>query len=375
MTPRQRLLAALWLEEPDRIPLDMFLGFNPLYGEDWPTDPRLRKLGELVRRGGDPLISGGFGEARNFFYTASPVKVAAERRVEAGMEVTTTVVETPKGPLTEVSRRPVGIAWSGRRSRAFVESEEELERFLSIPYRPVEPDVSPFHRLAEKVGERGLVHSGVAEPIRLVWSLMDQRALTLRYFRDRGSILALEDLFFERICDYLEYVLRRGVRFFLVGGPEFVTPPLFGPRQFREMVVKYETGMANLIHEYDGLAWVHCHGSVNHVLDQFVSTRMDGLHPIDTPPIGDTPLKEAKRKLSGKMCIIGGIQVGGIYQDPKEAIAQKVREAIYACGPDGLILLPSAPPYTPIPDNAMANYETILETVKIYGSLKPSGCR
>jgi hypothetical protein len=63
---------------------------------------------------------------------------------------------------------------------------------------PVKPDVSPFHKLVEKVGERGLVHSGVAEPIRLVWSLMDQRAMTLRFFKDKDSILSLEELFYQR---------------------------------------------------------------------------------------------------------------------------------------------------------------------------------
>lgn len=359
------------LEEPDRVPFHLFSGLNPFDPEHWPSDPGLRTLSELEAKNCDPMIAGSLGERRNFFYTAYPVKTTTETRIEAGMEVTTTVVETPKGPLTEVSRRPVGVTWSGRRAKAFVENDEELERFLSVPYVPVKPDVSPFHKLVEKVGERGLVHSGVAEPIRLVWSLMDQRAMTLRFFRDKDSILSLEEVFYQRVTDYLEDVLEKGVGYFFVGGPEFVTPPLFGPSQFAEMVVKYESGLAKLVHEYDGLAWVHCHGFVNRVLDYFASTGLDGIHPIDTPPIGDTPLKEARRKLAGRMCIVGGIQIGDIYHDPKPFLERKVRDAIQECGPDGLILCPSAGPYTPITDLALGNYKAIVETVEKHGVVRP----
>ena len=240
MNPKERLLTSLWLEEPDRIPLDLYIGFNPLSPESWPknstlldpTDPRLRSLGELVRKKCDPLISGGLGIKRNFFYTSCPVRISTEQCVEGNVEVVRTVVETPKGPLTQVYRRPQAVTWSGRRSKAFVESDEELERFLSIPYKMVEPDTDPFIRLTRKVGDRGLVHSSISEPIRLVWSLMGQRKLSLMYFRSKDSILALEDLLFKRVCDYLDNVLRKGVRFFLVGGPGFVTPPLFGARHF-----------------------------------------------------------------------------------------------------------------------------------------------
>ena len=135
------------------------------------------------------------------------------------------------------------------------------------------------------------------------------------------------------------------------------------------MVVKYERGIAKLVHDYDGLAWVHCHGSIGAVLDHFVSTGMDGLHPIDTPPIGDTPLGEAKRKMDGKMCIIGRIQIGDIYSDHKRVMEKKVREAIETCGPDGFILYTSATLYTPIPDDTMGNYESIVKTARAFGAV------
>lgn len=351
------------LEEPDRIPLTLFLGFNPFDLHNLPADSKLRMLAKMERDQCDPMIPGTFRETRSFFYSAYPVNMKTETRVEAGMEVTTTVVETPKGPLSEVSRRPLSVTWSGRRSKAFVENDEELERFLSIPYVPVKPDTGPFRSLVKRIGERGLVHSGVAEPIRLVWSLMDQRALTLRYFQDRDSLLSLEELLFQRVRDYLDHALENGVEHFFVSGPEFVAPPLFGPGQFAEMVVRYETDIAKLVHEHGGLAWVHCHGFVNRVLDHFASTGMDGIHPIDTPPIGDTPLKEAKRRLGHRMCIVGGIQIGELYTDPRSKMEERTRNAIRDCGPDGFVLCPSAGPYTPVPAAVLEKYQAIVDGV------------
>jgi len=371
MTSRERMLAALRLEETDRISIAP-RGIDPYGGvNSWMLkEPSYRPLMDYARKHFDiwHYWSPRVGESA-FLSASEEVKSRTDTYMEGEYEIQRRIIETPKGIFSEVHRRRIGFPF--RCVKPFIETNEDLEKFLSIPYEPVGVDGSSFFKEKQRLGGAGVLMTGAPEPLANVVGLFDYEDFVHRIIGDRDSIVGLMDLMYERCLNYLTCVLEAGARdVFEVSGPEYVGPPMFHPRFFEDFVVKYDRKLIKLIHEYDGIVYLHCHGSVNAVLEMIAATGTDSLHPIEPPPMGDTPLREAKRRIGDRVCFIGNIQIGDVISASKEEIDRAVREAIYEGGPDGFILCTSASPHWwPLPERAMENYIQLAETALHYGKL------
>lgn len=376
MTSRQRMLAALYLEEPDRVPIGL-RGIDP-YGDltlvgSYGTlqDSSYEPLMNLARKkldiwhGWSPNVSG------NVFLSGSKdLKVKRETYRSGDYEIIVNMVETPKGVLSEVyERRMDHIEKTFRRVKPYIENDNDLEAFMSIPYEPIELDITPFYVERKRLGEAGVLITNVPTPLDSVASLFRFEDFVKRIFTQRDTIKALMDMMFERCLDYTIRLLEAGAQeVFQISGAELVAPPLFSPKYFKEFVVKYESEIIKLIHEYGGIVYLHCHGKINAVLEMIAEMGVDALHPIEPPPLGDTPLKEAKRRIGDRVCLVGNIQIGDILQGSKEDIERAVRQAVYEGGPDGFILSTSASPsWKPLPKKALENYIHLTETALKYG--------
>jgi len=378
MTSKDRMLAALRLEETDRIPIGL-RGIDP-YGDlalvgshGTPQDPSYKPLMDLARKKLDIWHSWSPKRSENVFLSASKrVKSREERYTEGEHEFIRHVVETPKGMLSEVHMRRVNQAEKTyRRVKPFIETNRDLESFLSIPYEPIKLDITSFFKEQQRLGEAGVLMTGVPTPLGSVEGLFKFEDFVKQIVIDRDTIVTLMDIMYERCFDYAVQLLEAGAReVFQMSGAEIVAPPLFNPRYFEDFVVKYDRKIMKLIHEYDGIVYLHCHGSVNAILEMIADMGTDGLHPVEPPPMGDTPLKEAKRRIGDRVCFIGNIQIGDILYASKEKIDTSVRQAISEGGPDGLILSTSASPsWSPLPQRALENYVQLTETVLEYGKL------
>jgi len=372
------MLAALRLEETDRIPIGL-RGVDP-YGdlalvgsEGVPLDPSYDPLMDLARKKLDIWHSWSpkrTGEDA-FRSTSRGVKSRTDKYVEGDHEYRRRVIETPKGTLSEIHKRRKSVSEKAYRCvKHLIETDKDLEAYLSIPYEPVKKlDISPFYKEKKRIGEAGVLMTGVPTPIGFS-GLFRFQDFVKRMMTDRETMVNLADIMFERCYDYTVQLLEAGAReVFQVGG-EIVAPPLFNPSYFRDFVVKYHSKIFKLIHEYDGIVYFHCHGSINAILEMFAEMGTDAIHPVEPPPMGDTPLSEAKRKIGDKVCFIGNIQISDILSGSTEQVDRAVRQAIYEGGPEGLILSTSASPsWYPLPQRALKNYVQLTETGLQYGKL------
>ncbi|MCW4020811.1 MAG: uroporphyrinogen decarboxylase family protein [Candidatus Bathyarchaeota archaeon] len=378
MTSRQRMLAALRLEEPDRIPIGL-RGVDP-YGDlrlvgsfGTPQDSSYKPFMDFARKKLD--IWHGWSPVRsdNIFLSASKsVKLRKDTYVEGDHEFVTHVVTTPKGVLNEIHGRRISQSEKAfLRVKPYIETEKDLESFMSIPYDPMKLDLTPFYKEKKRLGEAGVLMTDVPTPLGSIASLFGFEDFVKRIILSRDTIMMLFDIMFERCFDYAVQVLEAGAReVFQISGAELLAPPMFNPRYFEDFVVRYEREIIKLIHDYSGIVYLRCHGSVNAVLEMIADMGVDGLHPVEPPPMGDTPLKEAKRRIGDKVCFIGNIQIRDILYESKEKVDRDVRQAIFEGGPDGLILSTSASPsWSPLPQKAMENFIQLAETVLQYGKL------
>lgn len=85
--------------------------------------------------------------------------------------------------------------------------------------------------------------------------------------------------------------------------------------------------------------------------------------------MGDIELAEAKRRLAGKMCIEGNLQIGELMTSTPEEIRRTTRKIIEdAAAGGGLILCPTASPHWPtLSDKVLANYRAFVEAGLEFG--------
>jgi hypothetical protein len=364
MTSRERLTRAFRCEPTDRVPLQV--RGVPTWDDGWleQKGPSFAPLFEAVREHGD--LAANWGAPTGFYFSAT---TQIESRVETldsdrpDYTVRRHVVETPAGPLTGETH----VSTAGHpplQTKFWLETEEDLRRFRSIPYAPPEPDVSGFAELDERLGERGIVLTGAGmDPAGEVWALLGTEGLAMWSVLRRSVVFELLETMCERQLALVRYLLDRGVGpFFAWAGPELALPPIHSPRDFNEFVVAYDRRLTELIHSRGGLVHVHSHGSLGDILEGFAEMGTDCLHPIEAPPWGDVPLVEAKRRIGGRVCLEGNVQIGDIFDLPGDQFEQVVRQAMRDGKPGGgFILAPTASPYVPeLSDRARDNYLTMI---------------
>jgi len=362
MTSRQRLLTALRGDLPDRVPVWMW-GIHPWLGD---IHENARRLVEAVLEKGDIIHWWGAG-AGVFLSASDQVSVRSERRPARSPDFEEQVITygTPAGELTEVHY----VSLHGRPGyckKHLLETEEDVERLLSVPYVPPQPDCSGFFEVDKQLGDRGLPMVSVpSDPMYFVNNLTGSETFAIWSIEKRGMVGELVAEFGRRIREWVAWVISQGMGpLFGYVGPELCIPPLQSPRDFEEWVVGPDAEIIDMIHAAGGMAVVHCHGRMGPVLEGFVRMGADALHPIEPPPMGDVTMAEAKRRVGGDLTIVGNIQHHDICTMPNRRFREMVAETVRVGMVGGrFILCPTATPFgwPTMSELELANWLAILE--------------
>jgi len=358
MNSRERILKAISLEEPDRVPVSLFMG---LYWLNWLDESTfwffVEKTDAIVRV---PLKTDGI------FLTSTPkVRVYRRRYRDSEGRVTTEVrVKAPDGELRQVTVTERGITWV---KEPFIKSEKDLEVWLSIPYEPVKADLANYFYYDEKIGKRGLAFLSLNDPIGYVYGLFSPKQFILHVVRNRKMIEQLLEIAWERLCDLLVDVLKRGASRLWLSGPEHLCPTFFNPKYF-DLVVKYDSRVSKVIHEYGGIYYMHCHGKIRQVLEKIRAINVDVLDPIEPPPRGDCTLEIAKRVIGDSVCLAGNVDSTLMVRGTPRDIEMSVKECIRQGAPGGgYILQPTSGTIVDVP---MENLLAFIRAGRKYGKYR-----
>jgi len=362
MSVEQRVLTALQCRQPDRVPV--FLYLNPYLDSEWYSrDPSYYEVLQACERYADVIYDWGFPSG--LFHTAAPLD--EETRQLAG-DTTEYVVHTPAGSISSRSK----VNWCGGGTvKRWISEPKDVERLLSIPYEPPCPDLKSILQARKAMPDKWVVQLTFEDPMCCV-GLIDEMTLALWTIERRDLLRALLDVAFERIQTELRYCLDRGAGpVYYFNGPEYALPPLMSPRDFEEFVVEYDKRLVDLVHSYAGnYVIMHSHGKVGKFLERFASIGIDGLNVLEPPPIGDTVLSDAKRRIGDRVCLIGNIQYDDLARGAEEEVERLVVDAIEeGAEGGGFILSPCASPYErPLPQKAARNMIRYLEVARRIGS-------
>ena len=316
MTSRERLLSAIRLEKPDRVPVSpLGLGRSGSM-----ADELLAKTDPVITAGvsGDPILGKG-----------------VQSTSEQIDNDTITKIHTPKGDLVRKTKR---TSVTGATVEFPFKTEEDVEKFLSLPYQPPDINVEGFLAQKEKIGEEALVMTGIGDAICLPASWFSPEDFCLQWADNPDLLKLLVEVAAERLNPFIEKACQLGVDAFWIIGGEYVTVQL-GPEAFEVLIKPYDRELVDIIHKYGGIAHYHNHGNVARFLEDFVDLDIDVIAPLEAPPCGDIDLTDAKRRIGDEMCLMGNIDDMMVLSSAGvEEVKEIGRKCIESAGTAGYIL-------------------------------------
>lgn len=370
MTWKERMLAAMRGEPVDRVPFSTY-NLHPYRNSPHRQDESYRELLDLVVEKAGMLCKCGVKAQVAPTAGNDPRAVPTEQeRMEVTVEriadrtVTTHTLHTPKGDLASVTITPAGQP--SMVTEPFIKTDEDMDRYMSLPFTPPQYDISEAVAFYEELGDRGLLYINYSDPLYTAASLFDFEDFTVRCATDPRPVKRLVDHLFEQILEQTRNLVAacRGYDFiFYTAGPEVATPPLMSPRTFQTFVTPYQTKLIEIIHEAGLMAAIHCHGRVCAVLDEIVQTGADVLEPIEPPPQGDISLAELLDRVEDRLCLMGYIQDQEFYTAPPGTMTQRVAEiAALVGGRSRYIMTPTCTPFQhPAGEMYLRNYAEWIE--------------
>lgn len=367
LTSRERLLRVLRHEPTDRLPI-VPMGMHPWHWSATYAD--YQPVLEVAKKHCDFMASAGLPTGL-FYGDPDVVEVCHDRRPlpDGGNEVTTTYM-TPKGPLQTIRRRvPDSGDW---RVKSLIESEEDLEKALSIPYRPYRPDLSDLFALREKIGDAGVLYlNGFHSPVNTLGAAFSEEFRAIYFFTEQARVRKIVEEFVGRAHELLDYFLAAGL------GPAFrwyamesFTEPLMPPSFTEEFIVPYDRDLIAKIHKAGCGVAHHCHGRLGALIEKMVRCGYDGIDCAECPPQNDVTLTEmlarARAAADGRerpLFVWGYIQMDDLEHKTPDQLERQIRDAIEQGGTDGLFLLSqAASPYMAnVPKRMQENWTRMIE--------------
>jgi len=335
MNSRERVLAALRREVPDRVPYCEFA-----------VD---RALAERLMGRGCSGTQAANLEAN--VYTVEEAKAIASM--------------LHMDNISYVLRAPVyAHKHAGKDGRLFygagmIESEEDLALIeLPDPHDDaLYADAAEFSRNKGEFAACLVTRVGIF-PTMLGLGL---ERFCIALYENRELVERVLDMY----CDWSEVVAERVCQlgfdvYVSTDDMAFKSAPYFSPKVFRDLVLpRYQRVAAKV-----SLPWViHTDGNILPFLDDILTLGIAGLHPIEK---GAMDIRTVKAAYGDRICLLGNVDLNLLGMGTPEDVDREVRELIRDVGPGGGYIVTSGNSLAGYlnPDNVLALSRAVLR----YGS-------
>jgi hypothetical protein len=340
MTSRERLVAALDRKTPDRLPVTTHhvMGyFLDHYLDGASIDAFFDRFGL------DPV---------RWVWPAPPPatdtwRIETESVPGQTLPTTRHRVVTPKGELTALTQSNDQTTWVVEH---LVKERTDIDLIGEFS-PPFVCDAEQVRREAADVGDRGIVRGLVpcfevfgqpgcwqdASCLYGIQELIMAACEDPAWVHEFLAILQRRKLAFVRSLDGLPFdVLELG------GGDASST--VISPAFFDAFVAPYDEPLIAAAHEAGQRIAYHTCGGMMPILENIAAMNPDAMETFTPPAMGgDTDLAEAKRRVGGQVCMIGGFDQFHFFSGcTPEATRAEVRRCFEAAGAGGgFILSPS----------------------------------
>jgi uroporphyrinogen decarboxylase len=349
MTSRERILATIRHEEPDRVPISprVSVWVTSVYGDatlarQMQVFPHM----DFMHIIGEPVANYVYGTQEE--YDLPDVEVDLSRRDEGDCYILERTFHTPAGDISDVTRVPpagreYGVSPNPVRIEHLVKSSDDLPALQYI--LPPIPETSTAHRPAEEVlGDRGVVMVCIRSAVdHNAGDARGMENLMMDYHTDRALFDAILDIFHQRSLAKAKACLEGGVEF--IFGSHYYNSLSSGwsPAIFEEVFVPQIREHVELAHSYDALYDYYDDGVLMDSMELIASTGIDVLETCTPPPVGDFDLAEAKRTIGDEVTLKGYVDLLYVLKHgTPDLVEETVREAMEIAKPGGGFIIGSS---------------------------------
>jgi hypothetical protein len=352
MTSRQRLLAALTRQLPDRLPvtthhlmpsfLESMGGLSERQFFDRFGLDAVRWVAGVQDTSSESGRSAGL-QARD----DDAWRVSREDIPDPSYRTTRIRIATPRGELSMVLQDDGRTEWVRER---LVKEKRDIELIAGFAPIPL-CDVAEVNRAAEEFGNRGIVRGAVpgfpyyGQPG--CWQdaavFCGTDALILETFDDPSWVNEFLAILHRRKLAWLKS--SQGARFDVIelGGGD-ASSTVISPRIFERFVAPFDSALISAAHAAGQRIVYHTCGGMMPILEQIAAMGPDAMETFTPTAMGgDANLAEAKRRIGDRVCMIGGFDqfhhfVGCAPEETRRAVRRCFEEA--GAG-GGYVLAPS----------------------------------
>jgi uroporphyrinogen decarboxylase len=341
MNSKQRMLCALELGKPDRMPVSVHQ-WQPYHLEEYLGG--ISDLEAFERFGLDAQIQYFQSMGQFWLVEADSTKFNTKEWIDAATVISDDpddriVHHTIQTPAGELSYKTAGDRKTTWVTEYLIKHDDDIE--LIRKYMPVpELDLDLVAREYDKVGERGIFRGFVWGDQAGCWQhagcLMDMSELIYKCVDQPDWVHTLMRILLEKKLRFIESM--QGAKFDLIEtGGGAASSTVISPQVHAEFCLRYDRPMHAALHELGFKVTYHTCGGTVGIEDLIVANGCDASETCAPRSVGGNQEPwEFAEKINGRVALIGGVdQHNVVTEGSKELIRTTVHKLFETLGKEG----------------------------------------
>ena len=303
-------------------------------------------------------------DARSVYTSQSPnVETETRSFSEGGIGYQQTVVKTPKGELSALTRAAGGTTW--RLEYLFKKPEDYAAVEVMVRDRRYFPSYEGFLQGQERMGgEAYFKTSAPGSPLHnIMYGIMGLNTFSVEWAERRDQVIALHDAIAENEREIYPIVAQSPAKLVQCGGN--YSPEVLGKERFVDYMLPHWEEACGVLHE--GGKLVGCHLDADNALwaAEVGASPLDWIEAFTPAPDTDMSMADARRAWPDKTLFINFPSSVHLYS--AEVIAETTRQLLRESAPGDRFVVGIT---ETVPDDRWPeSFQTILSTLNECGKL------